>query len=175
LLIGAGGGVGIHGVQVAKLFGARVIAADVSDEKLALARRWGADETINVRSVADVAKEAKRLTDGKGVDAAVDYVGHGTTFQTAIDSLTTSGRAVIIGVGRGNVTFDPFGLIVTEQTITGSRHSTRTELIETMEVMARGLVKPVVGMRVPFTEIESVFAAILNETLLGRGALTYPD
>ena len=175
LLIGAGGGVGIHGVQVAKLFGARVIAADVSDEKLALARQWGADETINVRSVANVAQEAKRLTGGKGVDAAVDYVGHGETFKTAIESLTTSGRAVIIGVGTGDVSFNPVGLIITEQVITGSRHSTRTELIETMEVMARGLVKPVIGMRVPLTEIETVFDAIKNETLLGRGALTYSD
>ena len=66
LLIGAGGGVGIHGVQVARLFGARVIAADVSDEKLDLARRWGAEETINVRAVDDVAEEARRLTGGRG-------------------------------------------------------------------------------------------------------------
>ena len=175
LLIGAGGGVGIHGVQVAKLFGARVIAADVSDEKLALARQWGADDTINVRQVNNVAREAKRLTDGKGVDAAVDYVGHGGTFQAAIESLAVSGRAVIIGVGKGDVSFNPFGLMMTEQIVTGSRHSTRTELIETMNIMARGLVKPVIGMRTHFTEIETIFDAILKETLLGRGALTYAD
>ena len=173
LLIGAGGGVGIHGVQVAKLFGARVIAADVSDAKLALARQWGADETINVRVVGDVAQEAKRLTGGKGVDAAVDYVGHGQTFQVAVDSLATGGRAVIVGVGKGDISVNPRALMLNEKIITGSRHSTRTELIETMEVMARGLVKPVVGMRVPFADIESIFDAIKSETLLGRGALTY--
>jgi propanol-preferring alcohol dehydrogenase len=174
LLIGAGGGVGIHGVQVAKLFGAHIIAADISDEKLELARHWGADEAINVRKVADPAREAMRLTGGKGVDAAVDYVGHGETFKFAIDSLTTSGRAVVIGVGKGEVSFNPFMLVMTEQIITGSRHSTRTELIESMDVMARGLVKPVVGMRVPFTEVETIFDALKNETLLGRGSLTYP-
>ena len=173
LLIGAGGGVGIHGVQVAKLFGARVIAADVSDEKLALAKRWGADETINVRVVGDVAQEAKRLTGGKGVDAAVDYVGHGQTFQVAVDSLATGGRAVIVGVGKGDISVNPRALLLSEKVITGSRHSTRTELIETMEVMARGLVKPVVGMRAPFADIETIFDAIKGETLLGRGALTY--
>ncbi len=174
LLIGAGGGVGIHGVQVARLFGARVIAADVSDEKLDLARQWGAEETINVRKIDDVAREAKRLTGGKGVDAAVDYVGHGETFQAAIDSLATSGRAVVIGVGSGEVSIDPHRLVRTEQIVTGSRHSTRTELIETMEIMARGLVQPVIGMRVPFAEVETIFDALKNETLLGRGALTYP-
>ena len=173
LLIGAGGGVGIHGVQVARLFGARVIAADVSDEKLALARQWGADLTINVRKVTDVAQEARRLTGGRGVDAAVDYVGHGQTFQAAIASLATAGRAVIIGVGKGDVSIKPTDLVQTERIITGSRHSTRTELIETMEIMARGLVTPVVGMRVPFAEVETIFDAIRSETLLGRGALTY--
>jgi alcohol dehydrogenase, propanol-preferring len=175
LLIGAGGGLGIHGVQVAKLFGARVIAADVSEEKLALARQWGADDVINVRAVPDAAQEVKHLTNGKGVEAAIDYVGHGETFKFAIESLTTSGRAVVVGVGKGEVTINPFELVLTERIITGSRHSTRAELIETMEVMARGLVQPVIGMRVPLTEIESIFAALQNETLLGRGALTFPE
>ena len=173
LMIGAGGGVGIHGVQVAKLFGARIIAVDVSDEKLALARQWGADEVINVRSHPAVAAEAKRLTDGKGVDAAIDYVGHGATFQAAYDSLATGGRAVLIGVGQGDISINPRSMMMGEKIVTGSRHSTRTELIETMEVMARGIVKPVVGMRAPFTGIEEIFDAIKNETLLGRGALTY--
>ena len=174
LLIGAGGGVGIHGVQVARLFGARVIAADVSEEKLDLARRWGAEETIDVRRVDDVAAEARRLTGGRGVDAAVDYVGHGETFQAAIDSLATAGRAVVIGAGTGEARFDPSRLVRTEQVITGSRHSTRAELIETMELMARGLVQPVVGMRVRFEDAETVFDALGDQTLLGRGALTYP-
>lgn len=173
LLIGAGGGVGVHGVQIAKLCGARVIAADISEEKLALARTWGADETINVRAVTDLATEAKRLTDGRGVDAAIDYVGHGKTFQSAIDSLATAGRAVIVGAGMGDVTFNPLSLVLSERIVTGSRHSTRAEFLETMEIMARGVVKPVVGKRVHFTEVETLFEDLTHERLLGRGALTY--
>jgi alcohol dehydrogenase, propanol-preferring len=174
MLIGAGGGVGIHGVQVAKLFGARVIATDVSAEKLALAREWGADETINVRETNPL-DEVRRLTSGKGVNAAVDYVGHGDTFKIAIESLATAGRAVVVGAGKGDTSFNPLGLVTSERIITGSRHSTRAELIETMEIMARGLVVPVIGMRLPFTEIETIFDAVKGETLLGRGALTYSN
>ncbi|MEY2661580.1 MAG: hypothetical protein RLZZ123_2752, partial [Pseudomonadota bacterium] len=173
LLIGAGGGVGIHGVQVAKAFGARVIAMDVSEEKLALASQWGADEVIHVKKEKDLVAAVKRLTDGRGVDAAVDYVGHAQTFQVAYDSLTTSGRAVVIGVGKGDIQVPTRPLMLTEKTITGSRHSTRTELIETMEVMARGLVKPVIGMRRHYTEVETIFDEIVAEKLLGRAALTY--
>ena len=81
--------------------------------------------------------------------------------EAAIDSLATSGRAVVIGVGTGRASFDPFRLV-------------RTEPIVTMEIMARGLVEPVIGMHVPLEDVETVFDALRNETLLGRGALTYP-
>ena len=175
LLIGAGGGVGIHGVQIAKLFGARVIAADISDDKLALARRWGADETINVRAVDDLSAAVRAATNGLGVDAAVDYVGRGTTFQAAIDSLAVAGRAVAIGGLPEAFSFDTRRLVQTEKVITGSRHSTRAEFMETMEIMARGIVKPVIGMRRHFTELEDIFRAITDQTLSGRGALTYDN
>jgi len=175
LIVGAGGGVGIHGVQVAKLFGARVIAADISEEKLELATQWGADEVINVREINDFTSEIKKLTGGKGVDAAVDFHGAAETFQSCIDSLAIAGRAVVIGAHPGDVKVNPINLILNEQIVTGSRHSTRAELIETMEVMARGVIKPVVGKRVHFTEVETLFQDLIDQNLLGRGSLTYDD
>ena len=173
MLVGAGGGVGIHGVQVAKIFGARVIAVDITEEKLELASKWGADEVVNFRAIGDLAAEAKRLTDGKGVDAAIDFVGKPETFQACIDGLAVGGRAVVIGAQPGDVKVNPVNLVITEQIITGSRHSTRAELIETMDIMARGLVTPVVGKRLHFTEVEELFQDLKDEKLLGRGALTY--
>ena len=173
MLVGAGGGVGIHGVQVAKVFGARVIAVDISEEKLELASKWGADEVVNFRAIEDLAAEAKRLTDGKGVDAAIDFVGKPETFQACIDGLAVGGRAVVIGAQPGDVKVNPVNLVITEQIVTGSRHSTRAELIETMNIMARGLVTPVVGKRLHFTEVEELFKDLQDEKLLGRGALTY--
>ena len=62
--------------------------------------------------------------------------------------------------------------MLNEQIITGSRHSTRAEFIETME-MARGLVKAVIGKRVHFTEVEGLFDDLGKERLIGRGAVTY--
>jgi alcohol dehydrogenase, propanol-preferring len=175
LLVGAGGGVGVHGVQVAKAFGARVIAADVSDEKLAFARDWGADEVINVRAVRDLAAEVHRLTDGKGADAAIDYVGRDETLQACIDSLGSGGRAVAIGTRpEGNAAIvRSVDFVQKEKSVSGSRHSSRGELLETMDLMARGTVKPAIGRRVHFTEVESLFDDLAAERLLGRGALTY--
>ena len=173
MLVGAGGGVGLHGVQVAKIFGARVIAVDISEEKLELASKWGADEVVNFRAIEDLAAEAKRLTDGKGVDAAIDFVGKPETFQACIDGLAVGGRAVVIGAQPGDVKINPVNLVITEQIVTGSRHSTRAELIETMTIMAPGLAPPVVGKRLHFTEVEELFQDLQDEKLLGRGALTY--
>ena len=175
LLVGAGGGVGIHGVQVAKAFGARVIAADISAEKLEFARTWGADDVINVREVPDLAAVVRELTDGKGADAAVDYVGRDETLQGCIDSLATDGRAVAVGTRpEGNAaTVGSVDLVLNEKTVTGSRHSSRGELMETLDIMARGTVRPAIGRRVHFTEVESLLDDIAEERLLGRGALTY--
>jgi propanol-preferring alcohol dehydrogenase len=172
LIFGAGGGVGIHAVQMARLFGGRVIAADISDEKLKLAEQWGADAQINVRE-QDIALEVRRLTDGKGVEAAIDFAGFPETYEAAIASLSTAGRAVIIGVQSGAVSLDPRQLIATEQTLTGSRYCSKQELAETFEVVARGLVTPIVGKRVPLEDIDAIFDDLQNETLLGRGALTF--
>ena len=176
LLVGAGGGLGLHGIQVARAFGARVIAVDVSDAKLAAASEWGADEVINARDCDSVADAVRTLTGGRGVQAAIDYVGSSVTFGDCIDSLGMAGRAVAIGSRPGTkVEINPTSLILKETIITGSRHSTRAELIETMDLMASGVVKAAVGRRVPFVDVEELFTDIAEERLIGRGALTYPE
>ena len=172
LVIGAGGGVGIHGQQMVQHFGGRVIAVDVSEEKLKLCRDWGAWQVINAKE-GDIAEAVMRLTDGRGVDAAIDFNGSPETFQAAIASLGPSGRAVLIGAKQGEITFPHTQLIMHEQIVTGSRYSTKKELAETFELMARGAIQPVVGRRVHFTEVESIFEDLYAERLLGRGALTY--
>ena len=82
---------------------------------------------------------------------------------------------MVIGAKPGKVEIDPINLLITEKIVTGSRHSTRTELMETMDVMAKGTIKPAIGKRVHFTEVETLFEDLQAETLLGRGALTYDD
>ena len=86
LVVGAGGGVGIHTVQVAKVFGAHVIGVDITDEKLEFAKEHGADEVINVTG-KKMAQEVLRITAGAGVDAVVDMVSTRDTIEESIKSL----------------------------------------------------------------------------------------
>jgi NADPH2:quinone reductase len=100
-LIHAGaGGVGLAAIQLAKRAGARVFATASSDEKLVRLKEFGLDEGINYVT-HDFVAEARRLTDGKGIDVIVDSVG-GATLQGSLNALAYRGRCVTVGdAGRG--------------------------------------------------------------------------
>ena len=174
LILGAGGGVGVHGVAMAKLFGARVIAVDVSEEKLALARNAGADETITARA-EDVPARVRQFTGGKGADVCVDFAGFPATIQDGLASLSVAGTLVIIGVQQGESVFQGPALVRSEQIITGSRYSTKVEMRETIALVAAGKIHPVITERVPLERVNDVFDLLAEERLLGRAVLTYPE
>jgi NADPH:quinone reductase-like Zn-dependent oxidoreductase len=99
LLLGTGG-VSIFGLQFAKMHGARAIITSSSDEKLARAKKLGADEVINYKTTPDWAKEVKRLTDGKGADLVLEVGGAGT-FQQSLRAVRFGGQVSLIGVLTG--------------------------------------------------------------------------
>ena len=101
LVLGAAGGVGLAAVELGKLLGARVIAAASTDEKLALAREYGADETINY-SHDDLRESIVALTKGRGADVVFDPVG-GDLFDTAVRRIAWEGRYLVIGFASGRI------------------------------------------------------------------------
>jgi NADPH:quinone reductase-like Zn-dependent oxidoreductase len=94
------GGVSIFALQFAKLHGARVILTSSSDEKLALAKTLGADETINYRTTPEWQKEVLRLTDGEGADIVIEVGGAGTLARS-IESVRPGGQVSLIGILSG--------------------------------------------------------------------------
>jgi len=109
LVLAAAGGVGHLLVQMARRLGARVIGTASSEEKAELARSAGADDVILYRDV-DLAQEARRLTDGAGVDVAYDSVGK-DTFSKSLDALKPRGMLVLYGQSSGAVApLDPQAL-----------------------------------------------------------------
>ncbi|MHA7598814.1 quinone oxidoreductase family protein [Alicycliphilus sp. T452] len=106
LLHAAAGGVGLIVSQWAKLLGIRVIGTVSTEEKAAVARAHGCDETINY-SHEDVAKRARELTGGVGVNVVFDSVGR-STFNASLDSLKRRGLMVCVGTASGTIPpFDP--------------------------------------------------------------------
>lgn len=108
LVLGAAGGVGLTAVELGKCFGARVIAAASSDEKLDAACEVGADERINYTK-EPLKEKAKALTGGKGVDVVCDPVGGGFSEQ-AFRAMTWDGRHLVIGFASGEIPRLPLNL-----------------------------------------------------------------
>jgi NADPH2:quinone reductase len=110
LVLGAAGGVGLAAVQLGKLMGARVIAAASSEEKLAVCRDLGADETINYET-EDLRERVKVLTNGRGVDVCYDPVGDRFT-EPALRSMAWRGRYLVVGFAAGEIPKIPANLVL---------------------------------------------------------------
>lgn len=110
LVLGAAGGVGLAAVQLGKLMGARVIAAASSEEKLAVCRELGADETINYET-EDLRERVKVLTNGRGVDVCYDPVGDRFT-EPALRSMAWRGRYLVVGFAAGEIPKIPANLVL---------------------------------------------------------------
>jgi NADPH2:quinone reductase len=108
LVLGAAGGVGIAAIEVGKALGARVIACASSDDKLAVCREHGADETINY-TTEDLREHIKGLTDAKGVDVIYDAVG-GPYTEPAFRSIAWRGRHLVVGFAAGDIPKLPLNL-----------------------------------------------------------------
>lgn len=108
LVLGAAGGVGLSAIEIAKVMGARVIAAASTDEKLELCKQHGADEVINY-SHEDIKERARALTDGAGVDVVYDPVG-GDFAEPALRATGWNGRFLVIGFASGTIPRIPLNL-----------------------------------------------------------------
>ena len=179
LIVGAGGGVGIHGVQMAKLCGGWVVAADVTDDKLAAAKEYGADVVIDARR-GDLAAQVKQATDGRGVDAAIDFVASRETLEGSLGALARAGRLVIIGsrpkaVFGVDATFpvDPGRMLYDMLEIHGSRFVTLTELAQTLELLRQQRIRAVVTRTFPLEGAEEAHELLRKNALVGRAGLAF--
>ena len=113
LVLGAAGGVGLTAVELGKQFGAKVIAAASTDEKLALCREYGADEVVNYQR-EDLRERIKVLTGGAGVDVVYDPLG-GPYTEPMIRSLAPGGRFLVVGFATGEIPKLPLNLLLLKQ------------------------------------------------------------
>jgi D-arabinose 1-dehydrogenase-like Zn-dependent alcohol dehydrogenase len=138
------GGVGLSGVQIAAAAGARVIAVDLDDEKLALAKQVGAAHVINAKNTDPVAA-VRELTHG-GADVAVDALGIATTCRNSVMSLRKQGRHVQIGLTtqqeKGEVSLPIDMMVLSEIQFVGSASMQTTRYPAMLGMVARGKLSP---------------------------------
>jgi len=169
-IFGAGGGVGIHQVMLAKWARARVIAVDIASDKFDACRKAGADDVVDA-SAGDAAQALLDLTGGRGVDVVIDYVSATSTLEAGAKALGIHGRLVTLGGAGRSFSISAHSLLLKEQDVLGSRYVTRSEILDTLDLVARGEVWPLVTDICPLEEAEALHARIERGAVTGRGAL----
>jgi NADPH:quinone reductase-like Zn-dependent oxidoreductase len=151
LVWAAGSGVGMAAVQIARLFGARVIATAGRPEKLERARSLGADEVIDHHK-QDVPGEVRRLTGKKGVDVVIEHVGQ-ATWERSLQSLAHRGRLVTCGATTGPQGMTDLRFVFSKQmSLLGSYMGSKGELLEAAPHFFAGRLRPVVHHVFPLAE-----------------------
>jgi len=176
LVLGAAGGVGLAAVEIGKVMGARVLAAASSEEKLALCRKAGAEETINYAS-GSLRERVKELTGGAGVDMVFDPVG-GPYTESALRATAWGGRLLVIGFAAGDIPRIPINLaLLKERSIVGVywgesvKHDPEGHLRnvkQLMEWFAAGKVKPSISERVPLGEAAGAMQRLIHRQVMGK-------
>jgi len=136
MVIGCGM-IGIGAVIRAVLRGAEVIAVDMDDEKLSLAKELGAQYTINSKT-EDLHIKLQNITAGKGADVIIEAVGAPATYQTAINEVAFTGRVVCIGYAKTDISFETKNFVQKEIDIRGSRNAMPEDFRAVMEYLKRG-------------------------------------
>jgi alcohol dehydrogenase len=167
LVLGASGGVGIACVQIAKMLGARVIAAAGSEEKCKKLRETGADYTIDY-SKQDFSREAWTLSGKTGVDVVVNYTG-GDTWIPSLRTLKRRGKLLTCGATAGFDTRNDMRFIwVRELQILGSNGYSKQDIATALDYAAAGRVKPVISHRLPLSEAREAERLMEDRKFFGK-------
>jgi threonine dehydrogenase-like Zn-dependent dehydrogenase len=139
LVIGAGP-IGLFCQQALQVLrGSRVMVADLSPERLAVAKKLGAFRVVNPRE-EDLVKAVMAETDGEGADLTVDAVGGAITKKNSLDTLRPGGASVWIGLHENTVTLDTYGITLPEKQVLGTYAATIEELQQALDLMSSGKV-----------------------------------
>jgi acryloyl-coenzyme A reductase len=170
LITGAGGGLGLHQIQVAKCVQARVIAVTSSQGKAEIVRKAGADEVI-IAPELKFSAEVWRLTSKQGADVVLENVVTGT-FGESLRSCAQQATVVVLGnIGAQRVELDPGLVIMRRIRIAGSGNATFKDVQVALHLLTTGAVKPFIGRVLPFPQAAEGHALMERRAVTGRVVL----
>jgi len=174
LVIGAAGGVGIHMIQMARLCGATVFAADRGSSKMDFIQSIGADYVIDAAQ-GSIVDQVMAATNNQGVDAVIDIVGSKYSLEQGMACLAIAGRLVIVGSSPPGVYKEDPSFLVDPQRflhrgleIHAARYVTLAEISRTLELIRDKKIKPIITQTVSLSQIPDLHQAIREGKTLGR-------
>jgi threonine dehydrogenase-like Zn-dependent dehydrogenase len=165
-VIGCGLGV-LHGLMARLRGAAPVIVIGDNAKRLAIAKEFGVDVTINIKDGKDPVAEVKKLTGGRGADFVVEAVGTPSTYEQALEMVRPGGTLAAFGICAGDDTIKvrPFDLVLGEKTIVGSCAGVGTDWTDAIALLANGHIKPqpMFSMIVPVEELEDALKQLRSD------------
>lgn len=165
VLISGIGGLGHIAVQYAVAMGLRVAAIDIDDSKLELARKHGAEVTVNAQTSADPVVELKEATGG--VHGALVTAVNAHAFPQAVGALRRGGTVSLVGLPPEKFPLDIFTTVLFGLTVRGSIVGTRKDMTEALDFFARGKITPTYAIR-PMEDINDIFEEMVEGKIDGR-------
>ncbi len=170
LVIAGGSGVGSMGIQIAKLYGCRVMATAGGEDKCARLGDLGADEVID-HSREDIAARVRELTHKRGVDVVFEHVGE-ATWSASLQSLARGGRLVTCGATTGAMVECNLRMIFFKKlSILGSTMGPKGMLAKLVRFAALKRLRTVVGRRLPASEVQEAHRLLEERQVFGKVVL----
>jgi NADPH:quinone reductase-like Zn-dependent oxidoreductase len=170
LVHGAGSGIGVAAIQIAKLYGARVIATAGSDHKLTHAKELGADAVINYKT-DDFAAECRAQTMKRGVDSVIEHVG-GEVFTQSIKAVRNGGRIVTCGATSGfHPQIDLRHIFFRQIEVLGSTMGSKADLLAVLGHIAAGRLEPIVYEVLPLDRAADAHRILEDRAAFGKVVL----
>ena len=183
LVLGASGGVGLAAVQLAKVMGAKVIAAASTAEKLAVCSQYGADAIVNY-SDDNWREQVKVLTEGKGVDVVYDAVG-GHYAEPALRSMAWNGRYLVVGFAAGDIPKIPLNLPLLKgcavvgvfwgEFATRQKKDNQANMMQLFGWLMQGKIKPHISAQYPLEQATQALNDLLERKATGKVVLVVGD
>jgi propanol-preferring alcohol dehydrogenase len=170
VIVGAGG-LGLMAIQLAKaVFGARIIAIDLGDDKLKVAKENGADETINSKNEDPVSK-VMELTYNKGADAVIDFVNASKTVETDMQLLRRRAKVVLVGLFGGELKLNLVSMPTRAYSIIGSYTGNIQDMAELVSLANRKVIKPIISDRFKLDQATEALTKLKEGKIIGRGVI----
>ncbi|MCC7430022.1 zinc-binding dehydrogenase [bacterium] len=171
LVLGAGSGIGSSAIQIAKVFGAKVITTVGSESKFGFAKKLGADFVVNHSE--NFVKSVREITKKQGVDVVVEHVGE-ATWNQSLQCLKNFGRLVTCGATTGfDVKIDLRFLFIKNYRLFGSTMGSKGDFHKIIKFFESGELKAVIHKILPFTEVKAAHEMLENRENLGKVVLKF--
>ena len=171
LVVVGAGGLGLMAIQLAKsITGAKIIAMDLDDNKLDVAKKNGADNIINSKK-EDPVKAILELTDKMGADAIIDFVNASKTVETDMQLLRRRGKLVLVGLFGGELKLSLVSMPTRAYKIIGSYTGSISEMVELVSLAKRGVIKPVVSGKFKLNQATEALSKLNDGKITGRGVI----